>query len=403
MHESTYNIPRVFMVSGEASSDLYGAALVSEMRKRVPRLEVYGVGGRKLRESGMDVVADASSLNVVGVSDWRGKWREVWRTYQTVRKSILQRKADVAVLLDLPDFNLRLARLLKAEGIPVVYYISPQVWAWRTYRVHTIRKLVDRMMVVFPFEREFYGRHGVESVFVGHPLLDEIEERTTHRSQQEIERAPRIAILPGSRPSEVRYHASIVGPLVDNIREQYPLSEIQIPVASTLGSEFVLSELSRLSRSLLSSDVTTQDSREVLRWADIALVASGTATLETALIGTPFALFYRLSRTSAWGLKYLFRYKGFFGMPNLLHRKEVVREFLQEGATPAALGAEVRRLLQDTAYREATIEHLHHCRELLGTQGATVRASQVVWDILDRRNSKNREGMDASSLLPAYT
>lgn len=364
---------RLFMVAGEASADMHAANLLRELKKFYPDLNCEGVGGDSLKEAGMNVVLESEKLNVVGISDWWDRAAEVLGGYKKVIRHLESAPPDYAVLLDLPDFNLRVAKKLKRLGVPVIYYISPQVWAWRKYRVRQIQRDINLMLVVFPFEKEFYDKYGVKVVFVGHPLLESIEPRITYRSQAEIEAAPRIAFLPGSRKSEVRFHGPILAKLEALLHEKYPHAEIKVPVARTLDKSFVEAHFQ-------SKRITFEkgNSHDVLNWADVAVVASGTATLETALIGTPFSLFYKVSKLSAWFYRNLMNYRGFIGMPNLLHQKEWVREFFQDNATPENLFSETVKLINDETYRSAQSQALRTCREKLGDVGANNRAAETI-------------------------
>ena len=366
------HVKTVFMVAGEASADLHASQLLRELRQKDPTIRGFGVGGKRLSAEGFEAVVDASDLNVVGLSDWLGQAKTVVGSYRKVVSEIKRRSIDVAVLLDLPDFNLGLVRHLKKKQIPVVYYISPQIWAWRQYRIRTIRKHVDEMLVVFPFEEKFYRERGVSARFVGHPLVQSVAVRPALRSVPEIRLGPRVAILPGSRRSEIRFHGPLVAEVVRNMRRDFPACEIRVPVAPTL-------QESELRASI--GDGVTYDRRpavETLHWADAALVASGTATLETALTETPFCLFYRMAPFSAFALKFIVRYRNFLGMPNLLLGEEAIREFIQEGATPHALGDELRRLLFDNAYRENGVSRLRRCRQLLSGDSVTETAAERV-------------------------
>jgi lipid-A-disaccharide synthase len=369
-------------VAGEASADLHASALLRELKAIEPGVDCFGVGGQELRREGMDIVVPAEDLNVVGIADWLGRWKQVLGSYRKVCDTAASRKPDCAVLLDLPDFNLRLARRLREQGVSVVYYISPQVWAWRQYRVKTIRKYVDRMLVVFPFESEFYRQRDVEVEFVGHPLLDRIEPRAAFRDQPQVLAAPRIAVLPGSRKSELGHHAALVNETVRRLRARFPGAEFRLPVASTLSPSEIRQAIPETAVQLVDGPASA-----VLAWADCALVASGTATLETALVGTPFCLFYIVSPTTGWVIDYLLRYRGFYGMPNLLHRREVVREFVQKRARPEALFGEIEHLITDAAYRQEMAEALRSCRFLLGQSGASARAARQVQSVLRRSGS----------------
>ena len=366
------------MIAGEASADSHAAALVREMKSREGNLDVFGVGGSELAAEGMDIWVNSEALNVVGTTDFLDRAFEIIGTYRRLLRRVQEHRPDCAVLLDLPDFNLRMAKKLKAMGVPVVYYISPQVWAWRKYRVKTIRKYVDRMLVLFPFEKDFYDKNGVDAEFVGHPLLDRIEARTEFRGPSQLMKAPRVTILPGSRISELKYHGPIVARLVDKFLERYPNAEIKIPVASTLSVD-------QINRAMKVDDrvqLVRSSAIPILAWADVAVVASGTATLETALVGTPFCLFYQMSRLSVWIAKYIVRYKSFLGMPNLLSKREVVKEFLAERADAELIFPECVRLLEDGEYRKDVIFHLLACRKHLGVGGASVRVAREVFSVL---------------------
>ncbi|MBM4316474.1 MAG: lipid-A-disaccharide synthase [Deltaproteobacteria bacterium] len=370
---------RLFMVAGEASADMHAASLLKELKNLNPEIECFGVGGPELRRTGMDIILESEKLNVVGISDWFDRMGEVLGGYRSVIKSLKSAPPDLAVLIDLPDFNLRVAKTLKRLGVPVIYYISPQVWAWRKYRINQIRRDVDLMMVVFPFEKEFYAKEGVEVAFVGHPLLESIRARSSYRNGSEIKIAPRVALLPGSRRSEVKFHAQVIVDLAQKIFEKYPKAQLRVPVAQTLSKDFVQEQLKGA-----NIKIEEENSHHIIEWADVAVVASGTATLETALIGTPFALFYKVSSTSAWIYKKLVRFNNFIGMPNLLQNREVVKEFFQEEATPQNLFLEVDKLIQDETYRLSQSSSLLDCRKKLGDEGASLKAARNVYSFITK-------------------
>lgn len=367
---------KLLVVAGEASADHAAAVVLRELQQILPdRIEAVGVGGERLAALGMEIIVPASKLNVVGFFDWVDRVGEILGAYRSIVGRIESDRPDLALLVDLPDFNLRIAKRLKRLGVPVAYYISPQVWAWRQYRVKKIRRLVDRMLVVFPFEKEFYERHGVDARFVGHPLLEQIFPRASVRSREEMGDQPRIALLPGSRASELRYHAPILRSLIEKLRERYPRAEIRIPLAPTLSMKEV---------ALLEGRATlVTDARDTLAWADAAAIASGTATLEAALVGTPFCLFYRMNRVTAAILRRMI-VCGFVGMPNLLLKKEAAREFLQDRATGELLFEELVRLIEDDTYRSEKFADWKSCRRELESGGANHRAAAEVAALLAR-------------------
>jgi lipid-A-disaccharide synthase len=385
----------VFIVAGEASADLHAAALVRELKALDPNLFFFGVGGNALKSEGMEVNVAADQLNIVGVTEFLGRAKEVWSLFRSLVRLVKKRRPACAILLDLPDFNLRMAAKLKAMQIPVVYYISPQVWAWRTYRVHRIKKLVDQMLVLFPFEKSFYEKYQVSVNFVGHPLLDHLRLRPHYRSHAEITQSPRIALLPGSRNSEIRHHQKVVIKTVSLLLKKYPGARFKIPVASTLDPEFLKSQFSDM-----PVEYSVNNSAEIIEWADLAMVASGTATLETSLIGTPLCLFYRVAPSTAFTLRLIFSYRGFAGMPNLLLGQEVIREFIQERAVPRDIADECIRLIEDENYRDIQKRNLVRCRNLLGESGASRRAALAVQCTIEK-TFKTRGSI--SHVAPVFT
>lgn len=369
---------KIFVVAGEASADLHAAALLRKLKETGCEFQAFGMGGKKLRAEGMEVAVDASELSIVGITGWWDKLGGALAAFKKLKELAKKEKPDVAILLDLPDFNLMLVPHLKRMGVPVVYYISPQVWAWRRYRVRKIKRFVDRMLVVFPFEKEFYERYGVDVSFVGHPLIDHLSQRTEYRSQGEMEESPRFAFLPGSRKSEVQFHAPILNEVASALKITYPNAQFRVPLASTLEADLLREYFDP------SIEISQSGSYDVLRWADSAVVASGTATLETALMGTPFCLLYRLSPFNSFLFGKVLRYSNFLGMPNLLVKREVAKEFINQKAEPKAIYEECVRLIEDAKYRQNVIVGLAECRELLGQPGASLRAANEIALLLKR-------------------
>jgi len=371
---------KIFLVAGEASADRAAASLIRDLKKDHPHTEFYGIGGKESTREGMKVDISADSINVVGISDWFGRAHEVILSYQKACKIIDKTRPDLAILIDLPDFNLRLAKRLKKLGVPVFYYFSPQVWAWRKNRLKQIKDRVDQMMVVFPFEEEIYRTEKIPVTLVEHPLLQKVLPRKRYRDQAEIQSAPRIGIMPGSRKSEIIHHADLIKKLINRIQSSYPKAEIKVPVASTLSKNWVKEKLS------LNDTQISEDAGDVLYWADLAVIASGTATLEASLSGLPFCLFYKVSRSSAWLFKNVVKYQGFLGMPNILTQSETVKEFFQDNATPSHLFEELDRLIKKGPVRLQMVSRLLQCRALLGERGKRPRASQVVSNAIEKKS-----------------
>lgn len=363
---------KILMVAGEASADLHGSHLLREIKSKCPQgVRAFGVGGEKLRAEGMEILVAAQDLSIIGVTAVVKRLPELLGYFNGLVETAKREKPDLAILMDLPDFNLRLAKKLKRLGIPILYYISPQVWAWRQGRVNHIRKYVDHMLVLFPFEKDFYDRFGVRSTFVGHPLLDFLPQKNEYRTNAEVHKGPRLALLPGSRRSELEHHRDLLFGVVDRLTKKFPTLQVRLPVAATLSPDWVR-ELYKHPR----ISVEVGNAYDILCWADAAAVASGTATLETALIGTPFCLYYLVTPLHAFLFKTVVRWTGPIGMPNLLLERPVAEEFYQKRAKEELIAAEVVRIFENESYRQEMVQALVKCRERLGTSGASNRAAQ---------------------------
>ncbi|MGB5515437.1 MAG: lipid-A-disaccharide synthase, partial [Thermoanaerobaculia bacterium] len=281
----------LLMVAGEVSGDMHAARLLSEIRKLQPGIRAFGMGGAELREAGMEVLADSGEISVVGISEALKVLPRAREIFQQLVSEVESRDTGAAVLVDSPDFNLRLAKALKQRGRRIVYYISPQVWAWRKGRVRLISRVVDKMLVVLPFEVDFYRSHGIDATYVGHPLVDEVP-RLEHvwDSPQDSAGPFSIALLPGSRKSEVE---SILPTLLESARELGQHFEVRLKLikASSLDREFLETFVAA---SGLEVEYVEEDRFASLAASHLALCASGTATLEVGLIGTPMIVVYRV-------------------------------------------------------------------------------------------------------------
>jgi len=358
---------RLLLVAGEASGDLHGADLVRVLRASVPDLEVFGVGGERLREAGMETVADVGQVATMGLKA-TGRLRALWHAYRTLTRRLRADPPDLCVLIDFPEFNLRLARVAKRAGVPVLYYIGPQVWAWRRGRVRKIARRVDRLAVVFPFEPALYTPRLAKVEFVGHPLLDRV--RVTRG---------RAETLAAHGLSEIDY---LLPPLLDAVRRLGQDGGLQFPLA--LAHTLSADEVRRRVRAAdLDVAVIEDDTYNLIAAADLALVSSGTATLECALLERPMVIVYRLGPLS-YGLgRLLVRGVRFIGMPNIVAGREVVPELLQRQATGPRIAAAARALLDDRARHAAMIEDLRDVRRRLGRGGAAGRAAAIALEMLE--------------------
>jgi len=361
----------VLILAGEASGDLHGAALVRALRRRVPDIDVAGVGGPRLRAAGMRVLVDTEHVATMGFVETFGTLGRLLRTYRQLVRVLDRERPHLVVLIDYPEFNLRLARQAKRRGIPVFYFIAPQVWAWRKRRIRTIAERVDKLGVVFPFEADLYNNGRQLAEFIGHPLLDVVRPtcpaaETRARYGLDPNR-PVLALLPGSRKKEVQY---LFRPMCDAAaalaREGWQpivaLAESLAPadLRDALGGAPVL-------------PIAHADTYNVVAAADAAIVASGTATLETALLGCPMVIVYRVAPLTFWIARRLVDVN-WIGMPNIILQRSVFPELVQTDATPTAMVEAVHAV---RTRRAELAEALEQLRARLGAPGAAERAAEL--------------------------
>lgn len=373
---------RILIVAGEASGDLHAASVVQELLRRAPQLTVEGIGGDRLRQAGVHLHAYAGDLAVVGLVEVAYKFPALWRAYRSMVRLLRQRPPDLLMLVDFPDFNLLLARRAYRLGIPVLYFISPQVWAWRTGRVRSIARYVRRLLVIFPFEEAFYRRRGVEALYVGHPLLDRLSpspSRHEARRRLELEQtATVVGLLPGSRMGELAKHLPLLLMAARQLLITRPDLRVIVAAAEGLPLDLIGSSLKQEAS---SARVVQGRTHEVMAASDLILVASGTATLEAAIIGTPMVIVYRLAFVS-WLVGRLLIRVPYIGMVNLVAGKGIVPELIQFEATPDRIAEEARRLLESPDRRRAMQEQLHEVRDRLGPPGAVSRAADAILELL---------------------
>jgi len=376
------NPRKVMIVAGEASGDLHGGNLVREMHRIDPSIAFYGVGGERMRTEGVELLADAADMAVVGLTEVLLKLGAILRVMRRLKASLTNERPDLVILIDYPDFNLSLARAVRRRGIKVLYYISPQVWAWRKGRIDTIRKSVDRMAVILPFEENFYREAGVDVTFVGHPLLDEV--KTKYPRAEALKRfglrddAITVGILPGSRHSEVaRLLPEMLGACRILTDKLSPLQFV-LPLAGTLDRHFVQDILRQFP---VKVNVIRDEIYDVIAVSDAAIVASGTATLETALLETPMVVAYKVSALSyAVGRRFIS--VDHISLVNIIAGRTVVPELIQDDANPERIAAEVRELIiRQGKAREMKVA-LAEIRGKLGTPGASQRTARLACDML---------------------
>lgn len=367
------------IVAGEASGDMHGAGLVKEMQRLNPRLEFFGIGGSALRQAGVRIRVDNAQMAVVGVSEALLKLRVLLNALGVAKKDLRGMHPDLLIVIDFPDFNLRVATMARKMGVPVLYYISPQIWAWRTGRVKKIKKVVDHMVVIFPFEVDFYKRWHVPVTFVGHPLLDSMSSRMAGEKKQNLGgRGRLIGLLPGSRNEEVMRLLPTMVQVADVVSEHIPDIQFAIPVASSVDRSLVESiARNGAARILVLSDRL----RDVLEEATLLITASGTVTLEAAIAGTPMIIVYKVSGLSYWLGKCLIHVKH-IGLANLVAGKSIVPELIQHQVSAEKIARKALNLLSDDSALAEMRRALGCVAQLLGAPGASKRAAEVAMGLL---------------------
>ncbi|HZH03201.1 MAG TPA: lipid-A-disaccharide synthase [Myxococcaceae bacterium] len=379
-------LTEIMVVAGEASGDGHAADLVAQLRAREPQLRFFGMGGPRMAAQGVDRIYGAHEISVMGFAEVLPKVRRIAAVLRGLVRAAGRRRPSCAVLVDVPDFNLRLAARLKRLGIPVVYYVSPMIWAWRPNRIHQIARVVDAMLCILPFEEAYYRERGVPARYVGSPVLEQVPAPAPaahfRRALGLPESAPTLALLPGSRRGEVSRLLPDLVQAAALMRKETPGLQILVPVAPGL----VRSEVED-SFTAAGVSATLLDGRapEAVGASDVAVVASGTATLEAGLMGRPLVVVYRIAPTSYWIAKRLVRLPA-FSLVNLLAGKPLVPELLQDEVTPGRIVKEVRALWEGPA-REAVVEGLGQLRASLGSPGAAARAADEVLSVVNRRSA----------------
>lgn len=375
--------PRLLVSSGEPSGDLYGAELVRHLRRRLPTLTVFGVGGDRLSEQGATLVAHVRDLAVVGIVE---VVRHIPTIRQALKRTVMEvdrHRPDAAVLIDYPDFNLRLAGELRARGVPTVYYVSPQVWAWKRGRIQRIRETVSHMAVIFPFEEALYRDAGVPVTYVGHPLVDLVHPAADRRgfvSGLGLDPTrPVVAMLPGSRSSEVANNLPRLIEASKIVQRRRPDTQFVLAVAPLLDAEAIEARCSGV-----PIRVVANQTHAMVGAADLALVASGTATVETALLATPMVVVYRVAPIT-YALGRPFVRVAHFAMVNLIAGREVVPELIQSRFTPERVASEALSLLEDPSRAGRMREDLAEVRRRLGGPGASARAATIVAELIAAR------------------
>ena len=375
---------KILMIAGEASGDLHGSHLVKEMLSLDPTLQFYGVGGKKMKNEGVELIADSKEMAVVGITEVLLKLKRIYQIYRKLKNSLTSNSPSLVILIDYPDFNLRFAREAKKKNIPIVYYISPQVWAWRKGRIKKIGRLIKKMIVIFPFEKKIYEEAQIDVDFVGHPLLDAIRSQFSREEAfQQFSLSSgvtTIGLLPGSRMNEVKRHLPPMIEAIPLISKQINPVQFIIPVAPGLD----LGEVQNLVGSKRENiRVVENNIYDVMRISDVVIVASGTATMEAAIMGAPMIVVYRVSPLTYLLGKMLIKVKN-IGMVNIIAGKTVVPELIQKDVTPEKITSAVVQILENPSKQEEIKKELNSLKEKIGKSGASFRAAQIIISLLQR-------------------
>ncbi len=382
---------RIMIVTGEASGDLHGANLVKALRVKLPDLEICGMGGVELAATGVEILYDAAKLSVVGLVEVFSRLGDIVSAQRSLRSRLVTHRPDLLILIDLPEFNLLLAKKAKALGIPIFYYISPQIWAWRSGRVHTIRERVDKIGVILPFEEEFYNKHGVDVEYVGNPLLDTVATTMTRdqfcRTHEIPSESLCIGLLPGSRKREIH---SLLPEFIKagRILQRTTCKKLVflVPKASTI----TLADLAEAgipdSAKDLDIRIIEEGRYDMMAACAAAVAASGTVTLELAILEVPMVVTYKLSPLSYFLGRLLVKKIKYFSLPNLIAGSSVVPELLQSEVTPQRISEELSAIVFDPAKNQGMVKALRGVHSKLGSAGASKRAAQLALVLLQKKS-----------------
>jgi len=376
----------VLMVAGEASADLHGSNLVKAIKRLDPDIVFWGIGGEKMDREGVRILIPSSHMAVVGMTEVLNKLPVIARASRKLKSILKKNRPDLLILLDYPGFNIHIARTAKRFQVPVLYYISPQVWAWRSGRVKKMSRRIDRMAVILPLEEEFYSRRGMRVDYVGHPLMDasgsgEPKEKCgkiySHPSISDF-RYPVIGLLPGSRNEEIKNLFPDMLRSVEIIRRRYPGMHCVLPLAPTIEPEFIQAFIENPAAGI---DIIRGDIQRVLSLCDVVFVASGTATLDAAIAEVPMVIVYRVSRVSYWIGKRVIKVP-YIGLVNLVAGEKVVPELIQQEVTPERIASEALTILENADIREQMKKNLGLVKERLGGRGASDKTAEIALEMM---------------------
>ncbi|MFA6164509.1 MAG: lipid-A-disaccharide synthase [Methylobacter sp.] len=372
----------VMFSAGESSGDQHAANMFLELRKHQPDIKGIGMGGTKMAQAGVDVRYDSSSIAVIGLVEVIKHYGEIRRALKLMQQIISDERPDLLVCVDYKEFNFKLARYAKKQGIKVLFYVSPQVWAWRPGRVKAYGEVIDMMAVIFPFETAYYDAENVPVRYVGHPSVDKVHAQ--HSKDEDLIRfgldaiKPVIGLLPGSRANEIKRMLPVMLAAAEQVQAALPETQFILPQADSI-DDALLEDY--LSQSSLKVAVVKNQPYDVIQCCDVVMTTSGTATLEIALLTVPMVIAYKLSSLTYWLGRWLVK-TPFIGLPNIVMGKGIVKELIQHDATAENLAAEVKRILTDQAYSDEMRANLSQVKQQLGQGGGSKNMAELALAML---------------------
>jgi lipid-A-disaccharide synthase len=370
-------VTRLFFVAGERSGDTHGANLIRALRAQAPQIECEGLGGQLMEEAGMTLRHDLAGKAIMGFSEVIRQLRPISRLFLDTVAHLRATRPDALVLIDYPGFNIRLAKKAHAMGIPVIYYISPQIWAWKKGRIHTLKRCIDKMLVILPFEEKFYHDAGMDCMYVGHPLLDHIaSDADSARENTDLV----IGLLPGSREQEIERLMAVMSATAEGILARFPQARFVVPCVDETRAAQV-----RALAGALPIDVRVGGMYDLLCQARFCMVASGTATLETALFNVPMMIVYKVSRLNYWLARWLVKGISHIGIVNILMGRGIVPEYIQHEAVFEKMLPKALELIGDTPARAQMLLDYAELRKTVGGAGASARAAEQIIAVAEQR------------------
>jgi lipid-A-disaccharide synthase len=386
------NNPRILIVVGEVSGDLHAANLIQEVHRVAPQWQFFGIGGQNMRNAGAEIFFDCAKLAVVGATEIIHHFRDIYAAYKRVKTILQQQPPAMVILVDYPGFNLRIAKMAKQAGCKVFYYISPQLWAWRRGRIKIIQRYVDQMAVILPFEKNFYQQAGVTAVYVGNPLLEHVKPTLSVAEAQQCWQIdttrPTVGILPGSRKNELKHVFPILLCAAELLLRQQPRLQFLLPLAPSLTPADLAPYLKQ--HAALPIQIIQGHTYDVLQLCAAAMITSGTATLEAALLGIPMAIVYKMAPFSAFLAAFLVR-TPYIGLCNIVAEARVAQEFIQLKARPKAIAAEIQHILEDEHYRQQCQAGLNNIRSQLAQQPSENVGELVVRTLVNKEISNDKK------------